>query len=125
MITGILQAVVVVGGVGLFIGVFLGIAAIKFKVEVDEKEEAVLAALPGNNCGGCGFPGCSGLASAIAKGEAAVNACPVGGEAVGKVIAGIMGVEAKETQRMTAYVQCQGECDKTTLDYDYHGIEDC
>lgn len=70
MITGILQAVVVVGGVGLFIGVFLGIAAIKFKVEVDEKEEAVLAALPGNNCGGCGFPGCSGLASAIAKGEA-------------------------------------------------------
>lgn len=125
MITGILQAVVVVGGVGLFIGVFLGIAAIKFKVEVDEKEEAVLAALPGNNCGGCGFPGCSGLASAIAKGEAAVNACPVGGEAVGKVIAGIMGVEAKETQRMTAYVQCQGDCDKTTLDYDYHGIEDC
>ena len=26
---------------------------------------------------------------------------------------------------MTAYVQCQGDCDKTTLDYEYHGIEDC
>ena len=65
-ITGVLTAVVVVGGVGLFIGLFLGIAAIQFKVEVDEKEEAVLAALPGNNCGGCGFPGCSGLAAAIA-----------------------------------------------------------
>ena len=36
--TGIIYAVVVVGGVGLFIGLFLGIAAIKFKVEVDEKE---------------------------------------------------------------------------------------
>lgn len=124
-ITGILMAVAVVGGVGLFIGVFLGIAAIKFKVEVDEKEEAVLEALPGNNCGGCGFPGCSGLAAAIAKGEAPVNACPVGGEPVGKIIAGIMGVEAEETERLTAYVQCQGDCDKTTLDYDYHGIEDC
>ena len=124
-ISGVLLAVAVVGGVGLFIGVFLGIAAIKFKVEVDEKEEAVLAALPGNNCGGCGFPGCSGLAAAIAKGEAPVNACPVGGEPVGKVIGGIMGVEAEEKQRMTAYVQCQGDCDKTTLDYDYHGIEDC
>ena len=81
--SGVLLAVAVVGGVGLFIGLFLGIAAIKFKVEVDEKEEAVLAALPGNNCGGCGYAGCSNLAAAIAKGEAAVNACPVGGEKVG------------------------------------------
>ena len=44
-ITGVLLAVAVVGGVGLFIGLFLGIAAIKFKVEVDEKEEAVLTQL--------------------------------------------------------------------------------
>lgn len=124
-ITGILFAVAIVGGVGLFIGLFLGIAAIVFKVEVDEKEEAVLAALPGNNCGGCGFPGCSGLAAAIAKGEAAVNACPVGGEAVGKVIAEIMGVEAEETVKQVAFVQCQGDCEKAGVDYEYHGIEDC
>ena len=50
--SGIIIATLVVGGVGLFIGLFLGVAAIKFKVEVDEKEELVLAALPGNNCGG-------------------------------------------------------------------------
>lgn len=72
-ITGILIAAACVGIVGIFVGLFLGVAGIKFKVEVDEKEEAVLAALPGNNCGGCGFAGCSGLAAAIAKGEAAVN----------------------------------------------------
>lgn len=124
-ITGVLTATMIVGGVGLFVGLFLGIAAIKFKVEVDEKEEAVLHALPGNNCGGCGFPGCAGLAAAIAKGEANVNACPVGGEAVGTVIAGIMGVEAEESVKKVAFVQCQGDCDKTTSDYDYHGIEDC
>lgn len=124
-IAGILVATGIVAGIGLFIGVFLGAAAIKFKVEVDEKEEAILAALPGNNCGGCGFPGCAGLAAAIAKGEAAVNACPVGGDSVGKVIASIMGVEAGETARKTAFVQCQGDCDKTTVDYDYHGIDDC
>lgn len=122
---GVLTATAIVGGVGLFIGLFLGVAAIKFKVEVDEKEEAVLNALPGNNCGGCGFPGCSGLAAAIAKGEAPVNACPVGGEPVGKVIAGIMGVEAGESVRKVAFVKCQGDCEKTKSDYDYHGIEDC
>ena len=53
--SGIIVAMLVVGGVGLFIGLFLGIAAIKFKVKVDEKEVAVLGVLPGNNCGGCGY----------------------------------------------------------------------
>ncbi|WP_342756198.1 RnfABCDGE type electron transport complex subunit B [Kineothrix sedimenti] len=122
---GVVIAMAIVGGIGLFIGLFLGIAAIKFRVDVDEREEAVLAALPGNNCGGCGFPGCSGLASAIVRGEAAVGACPVGGEAVGKVIAGIMGVKAEEAVRKTAFVKCQGDFDKTSVDYEYFGVQDC
>lgn len=124
-ITGILVATAIVGGVGLFVGLFLGAAAIKFKVEVDEKEEAVLGVLPGNNCGGCGYAGCSNLAAAIAKGEAPVNACPVGGEKVGKLIAEIMGVEAGDSVKQVAFVQCQGDCDKTKKDYEYSGIEDC
>ena len=41
-IAGIIIAAVVVGGTGLFIGVFLGIAGKKFAVEVDEREEAIL-----------------------------------------------------------------------------------
>lgn len=122
---GVLLAVVLIGGVGLFVGLFLGVAAIKFRVEVDEKEVAVLEALPGNNCGGCGFPGCSGLAAAIAKGEAPVNQCPVGGAPVAKAIASIMGVEAGESQKMVAFVACQGDCDKAHVDYDYTGVEDC
>lgn len=125
MIPGILTATAIVGIVGLLIGVFLGFAAIKFKVEVDEREEAILEALPGNNCGGCGFAGCSGLAAAIVKGEAPVNGCPVGGEAVGKVVAGIMGVEAEAGVKKVAFVHCQGDCEKTHLDYEYTGIEDC
>ena len=72
--TGIILAAVVVGGTGLFIGVFLGIAGKKFAVKVDEREEAILGVLPGNNCGGCGYAGCSGLAAAIVKGEAEVSA---------------------------------------------------
>lgn len=124
-ITGILIAVAVVGGVGLFIGLFLGIAAIKFEVKVDEKEEAVLAELPGNNCGGCGYAGCANLAAAIAKGEASVNACPVGGDPVGKKIAAIMGVAVQAGKHMVAFVKCGGTCDRTTKDYEYHGVEDC
>ena len=90
-VTAILVAALVVGGVGILIGFFLGISGEKFKVEVDEKEVAILGELPGNNCGGCGYAGCSGLAAAIAKGEAPVNQCPVGGAPVAAKIGAIMG----------------------------------
>ena len=125
MLTGIIISALLVGGTGIFIGIFLGIAGKKFAVEVDEKEVAVRAALPGNNCGGCGFPGCDGLAKAIAAGEAPVNACPVGGDPVGKKIAAIMGQEASEGKRMVAFVHCIGDCEKTTDMYQYDGIHDC
>ncbi len=124
-IVGIVIATACVACVGLLIGVFLGFAGIKFKVETDEREEAILGVLPGNNCGGCGYAGCSGLASAIVKGEAPVNGCPVGGAAVGAQVAQIMGQEASESKPMTAYVMCGGNCDRAGADYEYYGEKDC
>ena len=38
-ITAVIIAAVIVGGTGLFIGVFLGLAGKKFAVEVDERED--------------------------------------------------------------------------------------
>lgn len=121
----IFTTLLVVGILGIIVGLFLGIAAIVFKVKVNEKEEAVLAALPGNNCGGCGYPGCSGLATAIANGEAPCNQCPVGGEPVAKKIAEIMGAEAGDSVRKVAFVACKAHCEDITNDYDYYGVEDC
>ena len=124
-ITGILVAAAIVGGTGLFIGLFLGFAGTKFAVEVDEREEAITGVLPGNNCGGCGYAGCSGLAAAIVKGEAEISGCPVGGAPVAAKIGEIMGIEAGATVRKTAFVKCAGTCDKAKQDYEYHGIHDC
>lgn len=124
-ITAILVAAVVVGGVGILIGFFLGISGEKFKVEVDEREEAILEVLPGNNCGGCGYAGCSGLAAAIVKGEAPVNQCPVGGAPVAAKVGEIMGVAAEEGARQVAFVKCAGTCEKANRDYEYTGNEDC
>ncbi len=123
--TGMLLAAVIIGAIGIVIGVLLGIASEKFKVEVDEKEILVRAELPGNNCGGCGFPGCDGLAAAIAAGTAAVNACPVGGPDVANKIAAIMGVEGGSADKKVAFVKCKGTCDKTRVQYNYFGIDDC
>lgn len=115
----------VVAATGLIIGVFLGWAGKKFAVEVDEKELAILEVLPGNNCGACGYPGCSGCAAAIAKKEAPIEACPVGGSPVAEQIGDIMGEVASSSEKMVAFVRCSGTCDKTTLDFDYHGVKDC
>ena len=88
MVLFVVVAAILVGAVGLVIGIFLGVASEKFKVEVDEREAKVRDCLPGNNCGACGFPGCDGCAKAIASGEAAVTQCPVGGAAVAEKIYG-------------------------------------
>ena len=115
-ITAILLAAAIVGGAGLFIGIFLGVSGKKFAVEVDEREEAILDVLPGNNCGGCGYAGCSGLAAAIAQGKADVGGCPVGGASVAGKIGEIMGVDASASERKTAFVKCGGTCEKTKSD---------
>ncbi|MDF2843150.1 MAG: electron transport complex, RnfABCDGE type, subunit [Herbinix sp.] len=124
-VQGVAVATVIVAGVGLFIGLFLGFAAKTFAVEVDERELQVRELLPGANCGGCGFPGCDGLASAIAKGEAAANACPVASKAAHKSISEVMGSVIEETERKVAYVKCAGTCDKTQVKYEYYGAQDC
>ena len=125
MLTGIIVAAIVVGCVGIILGFFLGISGEKFKVEVDPREEAILEVLPGNNCGGCGYAGCSGLAAAIAKGEAPVGQCPVGGDPVAAKVGEIMGVSAGASVKKVAFVKCAGTCEKAKQDYDYTGVEDC
>ena len=119
-ITAIIVAALVVGCVGIILGFFLGISGEKFKVEVDPREEAVLGVLPGNNCGGCGYAGCSGLAAAIAKGEAPIGQCPVGGDPVAAKVAEIMGVEASAGVKKVAFVKCAGTCEKAKEKYKAH-----
>ena len=123
--TTVIISVVVISLLGLFIGLFLGISSLKLNVETDIREDKILEVLPGANCGGCGFAGCSAMASAIVKGQASVNGCPVGGEEVAKKVSEIMGVSADKSVKLRAYVKCNGACDKATKDYTYTGVKDC
>lgn len=120
----VLLAFLILGGLGLVFGAVLAFASKIFAVEVDPREEAVLASLPGANCGGCGFPGCGGYAAAVARGEAPVNKCSVGGDSVAAQIAEIMGVSAGDSVRLVAQVHCTGGgADKAK--YEYIGVHDC
>lgn len=123
--SAILNPFLVLGGLGLLFGIVLSLASKAFAVEVDPKVEAIREVLPGANCGACGFPGCDGLASAIAKGQAPVNGCKVGGESVSDKIGDIMGVKADTGEKFVAKVMCQGSSCNANQKYIYNGIEDC
>ena len=122
---GILIATVVLAVIGVVVGVGLVFTGRKFYVEVDEREVAVRAALPGNNCGACGYAGCDAMAAAIAKGEAPVNGCPIGGAAAAEQIGEIMGIKADAMERKVAFVRCKGTCEVTGNQGNYVGEMDC
>ena len=121
----ILSAILVVGIVGLGFGLLLAVAAIIFKVEVDERIEKIEEVLPGANCGACGFAGCSAYAAAVVNDGAAVNLCGVGGGNVAQQIGGIMGTAVSKGVPMVARVHCGGTCENAKDKFEYYGVETC
>lgn len=125
MIQEILIAALVLGGMGILFGVGLSYAAKVFAVEVDERVPLVREALPGANCGACGFPGCDGFAAAVVDGRAQPNGCPVGGDPAAEQVSKIMGIQVVCLERHAARVMCNGKCSVSREKYKYQGIEDC
>ena len=121
----ILITTIVITVIGIIVAAALVFVSNRFHVEADERVTAIREALPGNNCGACGYAGCDAMSEAIASGEAPVNACPVGGAPVADRIAEIMGVETMETERYVAFVKCRGNCDVMKRQGNYVGINDC
>lgn len=125
LITTIAVPAAVFGGLSLVFGALLALAARIFEVKVDPKITEVRAALPGANCGACGFAGCDGLAVAIVAGTSQPNDCPVGGEATAAEVARIMGVTMTNTVSYTARVACGGLNGCTRQKYQYEGMRNC
>ncbi|MBR3996652.1 MAG: RnfABCDGE type electron transport complex subunit B [Clostridia bacterium] len=124
---GILIAAIVFAAISIVLGLVLAFASHIFKVEVDERVEKIAEVLPGANCGGCGYAGCTALADAIVKGDAKMNACNACGDNVTELISVIMGkpvVDGKKV-RYRAQVMCSGTHEFAKKKYVYAGIEDC
>ena len=123
--TSILLAIAVVAGIGLVAGLGLAIASAVMHVPTDERVQALTEALPGANCGACGYAGCAGYAEAVAAGEAPCNLCTPGSNAVARVLAGIMGVEAGAVADRKALVRCNGTHENCKQSHEYRGEQTC
>ena len=73
-IGNVIAAVVVLGVLGAVFGFVLAVASKIFEVKKDPREEEILSHLAGANCGGCGYPGCSGCAAASSCGTNILDA---------------------------------------------------
>ena len=125
MFISIMKAVLTLGIMGALFGALLAVAAKAFAIKTDKRLPLVEEALPGANCGGCGFTGCSSYAKAIVEEGAKTNLCPVGGEKVAVQVAKVMGVEAETAQRKRAVILCSGSNSLAHTKYDYMGTDDC
>ncbi len=97
--------------------IILTVSTAVFGVKEDEKFLAIRDALPGANCGACGYSGCDGYAKALSEGKVdKTNLCIPGGEQTSIDIASVLGVEAAKAVKMFAYVACHGDCEATKKD---------
>lgn len=112
-------------GLGLLSGILLTIGSKVFAVEVDERVDQVKEALPGVNCGACGFSGCEDYANAIIESGVATNMCKPGGDAVSAKISGILGTAVLDVTETVAFVKCRGNCNATSDKFTYEGTETC
>lgn len=125
----ILIAVIVLGLVGLISAVVLFVASKKFAVYEDPRIGQVGEVLPQANCGGCGYPGCSGFAAACVKasesGSLSELNCAPGGQKVMEQVAAILGLQASAAAPKVAVVRCQGTCDARPHGVEFDGAHSC
>jgi len=125
MLISLIIPIIGVGGLALLFGIILGFSAKKFAVESDPKVDRIIKILPGANCGGCGFPGCSIFAERVVTGEASYSGCSPGGQSAATKIANELGINAAAVNRKAAFIKCDGSDNNTRRNYKYDGPKSC
>lgn len=120
-----LITILILGVLGFLLGAILAYASIKFHVEVNPLLEKLEAALPGINCGACGYAGCSGYAASLLNEGTPLNSCAPGGTETITKLAKLLGKEpGEEKVKKVAFVFCKGG--RSAEDkFIYSGIQSC
>lgn len=121
----LLEAVLVLGGVGLSFGALIALADRKLRVWEDPRIDAVTERLPGANCGACGFAGCRAFAEATIHGQTSPAACTVMSPAAREEVAEYLGVSVGQAVERLARLLCAGGSDVAPRKALYFGVQSC
>ncbi len=113
------------GGLGAAAAALLAGASRVLRVEEDPRVQQVTDALPGANCGGCGFPGCSGFAAAVVAGKAEPTLCAPGGAQIAQTVGDILGIVVEAKARQVARLRCHGGRERSFARASYIGMVSC
>jgi Na+-translocating ferredoxin:NAD+ oxidoreductase RNF subunit RnfB len=126
MLTTIIMSASVMLGIGSLFSGLLVVANRRLAVHVDPREATITSALPGANCGGCGFASCALYAKAVSAGTVDISHCSVGGPPVAKHLASILGVDTEIADfPFRPVIHCSATEDQRLLRSDYHGEPTC
>ncbi len=120
----ITTSVLVVFGLSLAAALLLAAASRIFAVREDPRVQEVEGLLPGANCGGCGYPGCSAAAAAVVAGEAPPEVCVAGGMDIAAAVAKVMGLAVAYREPRVASLICSGG-NRARQMFAYEGLRDC
>ena len=122
----IIYTIATLSAIGTSAAVVLYFVSRKFYVYEDPRIDEVESALPGANCGGCGFAGCRAFAEACVKATDLGDLnCPVGGNDTMNSVAGILGLESVKKETRIAFIRCNGTCDHRPKTSNYDGATTC
>ena len=122
----VISATGIVMLVGLALGIILVICSKVFYVPVNEKIAKLSDAMPGANCGACGFAGCDDYAEKLGNGEETdPSQCPVGGADLTQKLSDILGIDTSPQEKKVAVVMCNGNRDARGVIMEYHGMLSC
>ncbi len=121
-----LDTIIIVCSIGLVCGIVLVIASRFLAVPVDETAGKLKEALPGANCGACGFAGCEDYANKLAEDRSTrTNLCTPGGDETSRNISEILGVPFQDVDEQKAIVACRGNYETAQYQMDYQGPKSC
>ncbi len=122
----VLTSVLTLFGLGLVAAIVLAAASRVFYVEEDPRVEAVMDALPGANCGGCGYAGCEGYAIAVVnEANVAASLCVAGSADTSITIGELTGKSVGAADPMISFRRCDKVAGKVAEKYQYHGMPSC
>ena len=121
----ILQAVLMLGGIGLVFGVCIALANRRLWVWEDPRIDAVANMLPNSNCGACGQAGCRAFAEGLVKGKVQPAECTVMGQGDREDVAAYLGVDVGQATKRVARLLCAGGCDVAPQLAEYRGYATC
>ncbi len=122
----IITSILILAVLGFAVAIMLGFASKIFYVEEDPRVEAVLEALPGANCGGCGYAGCEGYANAVVNvPDVAANLCVAGGAKTAVQVGELTGKAVTESDPLLTFRRCDKISGKVQKRYTYQGLPSC